>query len=84
MNLSRRNKIKSCLEFSPKKCTEVHAWSTGHRAIGSMLTTADLSENEIQEFSDLSHHRYLESLILHSNKIQEIQGLSKLQYLQVD
>lgn len=80
---ARNNKITKCLNFAPPKCTPDNSWSSGDKAIGSMLVRADLSFNEIQHLDDLAHHPFLECLLLINNKITAINGLQSLRYLQV-
>lgn len=75
--------MKDCLAFSPKKCSEDNAWPEGRNAVGSMLAMADLTGNQILEIGELLHHKFLECLILSSNKITKISGLQSLKYLQV-
>jgi Leucine-rich repeat (LRR) protein len=60
-----------------------HSWDNGHNSAGSMLTSADLSDNNVKLISDLSDHRFLEKLHLQRNEISCIQGLLNLKYLQV-
>ena len=71
------------MNFAPPKCSEKDAWPTGKHAIGSMLVRANLSHNKIQVLNDLSHHSYLECLLLSYNKINQIRGMQELRYLQV-
>ena len=49
-----------------------------------MLAMVDLSGNQIEEIGDLVQHKFLECLILSSNKISKISGLESLKYLQVN
>ena len=77
------NEIQDCLNFSPPHCNRDTPWSTGHEACGSMLTLANLNNNKITEIHDLSHHMFLECLLLSKNMIRSIKGFNKLQYLQV-
>lgn len=63
------NKIKRCLNFKLAKCSKDSAWPTGHTSIGSMLTNANLSHNDIDRLDDLSDHPFLEVLMLGSNRI---------------
>lgn len=78
-----KNKLRSCLDFAPKRCTTATAWSTGQKAVGSMLTVADVSENCIANMDDLTPHQFLECLMLRGNIISKISGLQNLRYLQV-
>lgn len=78
-----RNKITECLDFGAPLCSFEQSWETGHNAAGSLLTNVDLSENSIQRLRDLSHHQFLEKLILHHNGISAIDGLHGLKYLRV-
>jgi len=77
------NEIKECLHFNPPHCKDDNRWSTGHDACGSMLTLANLNSNKISEINDLSHHSFLECLLLSKNMIRSIKGINTLQYLQV-
>ena len=79
----RHNKLKSCLDFAPQRCTSSSAWSSGQKAVGSMLTVAILSNNRISDMGDLTAHEFLECLVLSENLITKITGLQNLQYLQV-
>lgn len=79
----RNNKITECLNFSPPHCKETHSWPEGGKAIGSMLTLVDLSHNHIRRIGDLSHHRFLECLLLAKNQLSWIEGLHNLRFLQV-
>lgn len=80
---ARGNKLSQCLNFAPPKCTADNSWSSGHKAMGSMLVRADLSNNEIHQLDDLAHHPFLECLLLSMNRISAINGLQSLRYLQV-
>lgn len=77
------NSLIKCLDFSPPRCTSSQAWSSGGQAVGSMLTLVDLSCNHIAAIDDLSHHPFLETLLLSQNRLTQISGLNTLQYLQV-
>ena len=79
------NRIKKCLDFCPPKCNENEGniWSTGHQAVGSLLTAADLSYNSITCISNLERHTFLELLSLQNNLITCIEGLNSLKYLKV-
>ena len=79
----RNNLIKDCLAFSPKRCSNTFAWPDGQRAVGSLLAMVDLTGNQIETIEDLLHHRFLECLIISSNRISKISGLENLKYLQV-
>lgn len=79
----RNNLIKDCLAFSPKRCSSTSAWPDGQRAVGSLLAMVDLTGNQIETIEDLLHHRFLECLIISSNRISKISGLDSLKYLQV-
>lgn len=79
---ARGNALGECLDYSPACCQAEHSWATGQDAVGSMLTLADLRENQIESLRDLSDHFYLECLLLSQNQIKVIDGLSKLRYLQ--
>lgn len=80
---AKNNQLLDCLTFAPKRCTSNSAWSGGQKAVGSMLALVDLSGNQISVIDDLFRHKFLECLILSSNKILEITGLQSLKYLQV-
>jgi len=80
---ARRNNLTKCLDFSPPRCSAANAWSMGHTALGSMLVNADLSDNSISRMGDLSHHPFLETLILGKNAISSIEGIQTLKFLQV-
>eukprot|EP01038_Epipyxis_sp_PR26KG_P012929 gene12929-17330_t len=82
LNASHNN-ISECLEFYPKHCNHDNAWSSGHHAVGSMLTIVDLSSNKIQAMRDMSRHRFLETLILNKNQISTIQGIHTLRFLKI-
>ena len=82
LNLSE-NKITSCLQYQPQLCNSQKYWASGNHAIGSMLTLANLSFNLIEEIADLSHHPFLECLLLNNNKIKKISGLQNLKHLKV-
>ena len=77
------NNLTECLDFAPAKCTHDNAWSEGDKAMGSMLTLADLSHNNIDHLNDLGAHAFLETLLLSNNSIGCIRGLQNLNYLQV-
>lgn len=77
------NELTTCLDFTVPRCSYDSAWATGHTAVGSMLTLADLSNNKITELRDLSDHIFLECLLLNNNYISLIKGLDNLQFLQV-
>ena len=77
------NNLTECLDFAPAKCTHDNAWSEGDKAMGSMLTLADLSHNNIDHLNDLGAHAFLETLLLSNNSIGCIRGLQNLIYLQV-
>lgn len=77
-----KNCLTKCLDYAPPLCLD-DAWSTGHTAVGSLLVSADLSQNYIADIGDLSHHPNLECLLLGANSISTISGLSKLSHLQV-
>lgn len=77
------NSIRTCLNFTAPLCNSTHAWRDGHKAVGSLLTKADLSHNKIERLSDLSDHKFLESLLLSHNSISDIGGMHNLKYLQV-
>ena len=79
----RNNKLHTCLDFAPQRCTSSSAWSSGQKAVGSMLTVAILSNNRISDMGDLTAHEFLECLVLSENLITKICGLHNLQYLQV-
>jgi len=78
-----RNKITDCLGFAAPHCSFEGAWVKGHNSAGSLLTVADLSENNIEHMGDLSRHRFLEQLILHQNCISVMEGMQGLKYLRV-
>ena len=82
-NFYSRNNIRQCLNFSPPKCTYEKSWSSGAKAVGSMLVRADLSNNIISELDNLDHHPFLECLLLSRNTISNINGLDNLRYLKV-
>jgi hypothetical protein len=77
------NQINSCLDFGPPLCTAEKAWSSGHQAIGSLMTSADLQKNCIEKIDDLCRHKFLEILLLGSNMIAKIEGLKTLVNLKV-
>lgn len=79
---ARGNMLTECLDFRPALCSEEESWSTGHQAVGSMLTLADLRENQISCLHELADHFFLECLLLANNQISVIKGISKLRYLQ--
>jgi len=78
-----KNALTECLDFCPTKCHPDDKWIEGDTAVGSMLTLANLSHNNIKVLRDLSSHSHLECLLLSNNGIAQIQGLSSLRYLQV-
>jgi len=80
---ANENQIDKCLDFSPPFCRKDNAWSSGHQAIGSLLSSADLSDNKIAEIGDISRHKYLEILLLSKNLITKIAGVSTLMNLKV-
>lgn len=80
---AQSNQIDKCLAFSPPLCRKDNAWSTGHQAVGSMLSSVDLSDNRIAGIGDLSNHRYLEILLLGKNVISKIDGVGTLLNLKV-
>eukprot|EP01041_Mallomonas_annulata_P000517 gene517-993_t len=78
------NNLEDCLDFAPPKCSEENSWSSGQCAVGSMLVRADLSHNNIGNLKkDISHHPFLECLLLSHNKISSLNGFQDLRYLQV-
>ena len=77
------NSLTRCLDFNPVCCNKEHAWSQGDTAIGSMLTKANLSHNNIFKLDSLAHHPFLEVLIISNNSIECIEGLSTLKFLKV-
>jgi Leucine-rich repeat (LRR) protein len=81
--LSRNNRIQECLQYFPSLCNEKNSWQDGHNAVGSMLTLVDLCENQIHKLKDLSHHPFLECLLLSKNQIKKIEGIKSLSFLQV-
>ena len=80
---AQSNQIDKCLAFCPPLCRKDNAWSTGHQAVGSMLSSVDLSDNRIAGIGDLSNHRYLEILLLGKNVISKIDGVGTLLNLKV-
>ena len=80
---AQSNQIDKCLAFSPPLCRKDNAWSTGHQAVGSMLSSVDLSDNRIAGIGDLLNHRYLEILLLGKNVISKIDGVGTLLNLKV-
>lgn len=80
-----RNCLTECLDFCPPRCTDDDAWSSGDKAVGSMLTLANLSFNKISELvpGHLGAHPFLETLLLSHNHLDKIQGLQSLKFLQV-
>ena len=81
--IANRNRIQQCLDFGPPHCTAENPWSQGHFAIGSMLTFADLSCNQISTIGDIRHHEFMECLLLQNNRIEIIPDLQALRYLLV-
>ena len=81
--MNSRNKITDCLGFAAPHCSFEGAWVKGHNSAGSLLTVADLSENNIEHMGDLSRHQFLEQLILHQNCISVMEGMQALKYLRV-
>jgi hypothetical protein len=79
---ARNNKLTECLNFYPPHCKESQSWPEGEKAIGSMLTLVDLSQNSIRRIGDLSKHRFLECLLLSKNQLGWIEGLYNLRFLQ--
>lgn len=77
------NKLTDCLNFAPARCTIDNAWASGNNAVGSMLTLANLSYNEIELLENLSDHVFLECLLLNHNRITSTIGLKDLRLLQV-
>jgi hypothetical protein len=49
-----------------------------------MLTAANMSHNAIEVIADLSHHPFLECLILSHNMISKIEGVINLRFLKVN
>lgn len=82
LNASNNN-ITDCLSFQPPLCNENNMWAEGHNATGSMLTLVNLSSNYISTLNDLSHHAYIECLLLSKNYISKINGFHNLQFLKV-
>jgi len=63
------NALTSCLDFCPPHCTATHAWSTGHKAVGSMLTVANAAGSRIADRGEArtglaARHPFLECLVL--------------------
>jgi len=81
--INSRNNITDCLGFAAPQCSFEGSWVKGHNSAGSLLTIADLSENNIENMGDLSRHRFLEQLILHHNHISVMEGMHGLKYLRV-
>jgi len=82
------NALTSCLDFCPPHCTATHAWSTGHKAVGSMLTVANAAGNRIADMGEArtglaARHPFLECLVLRGNRIERVTGLAGLRFLQV-
>lgn len=80
---ARDNQIDKCLDFCPPFCEKDNAWSSGHQAVGSLLSSADLRNNKIADIGDISRHTYLEILLLGKNLISKIDGVSCLMNLKV-
>lgn len=78
-----QNLLERCLDFAPPLCHAESAWSQGQYAIGSMLTYADLSKNNIATIGDIHQHEFLECLLLKDNAIESTFGLQNLRYLLV-
>lgn len=77
------NNITDCLDYQPPLCDENNMWADGQNSTGSMLTLVNLSSNYISVLNDLSHHAYIECLLLRKNYISKINGFSNLQFLKV-
>jgi len=79
-----KNQLRECLDFLPLHCNSETPTSSGHTYIGSMLTFADLSDNQITDVgSFIKKHPFLECLILKGNKIAVVSGLEDLKFLKV-
>ena len=81
--LAGQNRLERCLDFAPPLCSSENAWSEDQYAIGSMLTYADLSSNNIAAFGDIHQHEFLECLLLKDNVIESTIGMHHLRYLLV-
>ena len=84
LSISRDNSLRDCLNFCPPLCNSEVKWSTGHKALGSLITSANFSNNLIAKINDLSNHTFLEFLLLSKNQIEKIEGVSNLKNLKVN
>lgn len=81
--LCSHNHLAKCLDFAPRRCTPQDAWSEGGRAIGSMLTYANVSHNSIQDLDSASNHPFLECLLVSNNAITSFSPVASLKFLMV-
>ena len=82
---ARNNKLSgSCLDFAPSKCSEESPNSNGHKALGSTLISADVSDNNYSSLEGIdARHPFLEFLLVSNNKISSITSLSNMTFLKV-
>lgn len=78
-----RNELHACLDFAPKRCNEKNSWPDGGQAVGSMLSYANVSKNNISDLEAVQQHPFLECLIVHTNGITLIEPILSLKHLQV-
>lgn len=81
--VARNNRVSRCVGFFPKCCRPGNAWSTGDKAIGSILSSLDLGNNLISVIDGLDEHVFIEVLLLGKNLISKIDGLQALKNLRV-
>lgn len=77
------NKIASLENFAPPLCSFSNSWSTGNKAIGSVLIYANFSNNKISSLDGMSSHPFIECLLLAHNEIASMEGIGPLKNLQV-
>lgn len=76
------NRLTECLDFGAPASTASTPLPDGDWSVGSQLRRADLSRNAIVAVRDVSHHRYLETLVLDDNAISDVGfGLAGLKHL---
>jgi len=75
------NQLKEVLDYDVNVCSSANSWEEGDNAMGSLLSSANFSNNAISRVRDLSDHQYLLHLDLSSNQIAQITGLEGLKML---
>lgn len=77
----RGNRVKRLPQIFAPRCGPATATADGDGRVGSVLRSADFSENEVSEVTSLRHHQFLEELYLQQNRLERISGLEGLRFL---